>query len=167
MTEQCAVRPPATLADLRLRAVTPEDTAFLQQVYASTRTEELALTNWTDEQKAAFCLMQFNAQDTYYRAQYGSAEFLVIEYQGTPVGRLYVDRWENQVRVIDISLLPAARGMGIGTKYLTGLQEQARNEGRVLTIHVERMNPALRLYQRLGFQEKEAGEIYLLMEWQP
>jgi ribosomal protein S18 acetylase RimI-like enzyme len=78
---------------------------------------------------------------------------------------LYVARWEREIRIMDIALLPEDRGAGIGTKLLRELQEEARAAGKSLTIHVERFNPALGLYERLGFQQIEDKGVYLLMEW--
>ncbi len=137
----------------------------MQDVYASTRTEELAAVPWTAEQKAAFCRMQFTAQDAHYRQYYPTAEYSVIESCGTAVGRLYVDRWEKEIRIMDITLLPEQRGAGVGTRLLRGLQDGARSTGRALTIHVEKFNPAMRLYERLGFHPIEDKGVYLLMEW--
>lgn len=150
-----------------LRPVTPSDESFLAAVYAATREEELALTDWSDEQKAAFCSSQFAAQETHYRQYYPTAEFSVIESLGTPAGRLYLARWSLQIRIMDLALLKDFRGKGIGTELLLSLQEEAARAGKSLTIHVERFNPALRLYQRLGFRETEDKGVYLLLEWTP
>jgi hypothetical protein len=95
-----------------LRAVTAGDTVFLAAVYAATRTEELAATDWDDSQKAEFCRMQFTAQDSHYRQHYPTAEYRVIEIRDTPVGRLYVDRWSREIRIMDIAILPEYRGKG-------------------------------------------------------
>ena len=151
--------------ETRLRPVGAADRDFLRQVYASTREEELALTPWTEEQKAAFCQHQFNAQDAHYRQYYPTAEYSVIEREGRPIGRLYVERWVAEIRIMDITLLPAQRGAGIGTKLLESLQEEARATGKALSVHVEKLNPALRLYERLGFSVREDKAVYLLMEW--
>src|ERR1051325_6163687 len=132
---------------LSLRPITPEDEPFLARLYASTRAEELAQTNWSEEQKAMFCRMQFNAQTADYRANYPDASLQVIERGGAAAGRLLVLRSDEAVHVIDISLLPEHRGKGIGTKLLKELQAEAKTAGKPLTIHVERFNPALRLYQ--------------------
>jgi GNAT superfamily N-acetyltransferase len=148
-----------------LRAITPEDDAFLARVYASTRADELAVTGWNEEQKALFCRRQFDAQSAHYSANYPGASFQVIERDGRPIGRLYVARWEKEIRIVDITLLPESRGTGIGTRLLRDLQDEARSSGKSLTIHVERFNRALQLYQRLGFQEIEDKGVYLLMEW--
>jgi GNAT superfamily N-acetyltransferase len=150
---------------LRLRPITPEDDIFLAGVYASTRWEELAPTGWSDEDKFVFCRRQFGAQSAHYRENYPGASLQVIENAGVPIGRLYVARWEREIRIMDVALLPEHRGSGIGTKLLRELQEEARTAGKSLTIHVERFNPALRLYERLGFRQIEDKGVYLLMSW--
>lgn len=152
---------------VRLRSATAEDAEFLATVYASTRAEELAVTDWSAEQKAQFCRQQFTAQDAHYRQHYPTAEFAVIERSGAAIGRLYVDRWEKEIRIMDIVLLPAQRRAGIGTRLLRELQEEARAAAKALSIHVEKFNPARRLYERLGFRVKEDKGVHLLMEWHP
>jgi ribosomal protein S18 acetylase RimI-like enzyme len=149
----------------RLRPASAADAPFLQRVYASTRADELALTNWSDEQKARFCASQFAAQDSHYRQHYSTAQFSVLERGGVPAGRLIVDRWAKEIRIVDITLLPEHRGAGLGTRLLHDLQREAAAAGKALSIHVEKFNPALRLYERLGFQVKEDKGVYVLMEW--
>ena len=150
---------------ISLRPITAEDEAFLARVYASSRAEELAVTGWSEELKTDFCRRQFDAQSAYYAANYPGAAFQIIERDGWPVGRLYVDRWEKEIRIVDITLLPEFRGSGIGTKLLRDLQDEARTAGKSLTIHVERFNRALGLYQQLGFEQVEDKGVYLLMRW--
>lgn len=150
---------------ISLRPITPGDDSFLASLYASTRAEELAQTNWSEEQKAMFCRMQFNAQTTDYQRNYPDASFQIIERDGVAAGRLLVMRSDDAVHVIDIALLPEHRGAGIGTMLLKELQEEARAAGKKLSIYVERFNPARRLYDRLGFQQVEEKGVYFLMEW--
>ena len=150
---------------ISLRPITPEDVSFLAGVYASTRWDELAPTGWSDEEKAVFCRRQFDAQSAHYRENYPGASLQIIECDGVSIGRLYVARWEREIRIMDIALLLPHRGAGIGAELLRGLQEEARSAGKSLTIHVERFNRALQLYQRLGFQQIEDKGVYLLMKW--
>ena len=149
------------------RPIRPGDEPFLSQVYASTRLDELAVTDWTDEQKAAFLQMQFAAQHTFYQENYTSTDFLIVLQDDIPVGRLYVARWKDEIRIVDIALLPAYRRTGIGTAMLRDLLTEADAAGKPVRIHVERDNPALRLYQRLGFVMIEDKGVYLFMEWRP
>jgi ribosomal protein S18 acetylase RimI-like enzyme len=88
----------------------------------------------------------------------------VILCDDQPAGRLYVDRREKEIRIVDIALLPEFRGRGIGTSILQNLIAEAGTAGQTLTIHVEQHNPAMRLYQRLGFRMIGEVGIYHLME---
>lgn len=152
---------------LSLRPSTKADEAFLLTVYASTRAEEMAITGWSDEQKAAFCAQQFQAQTSHYRQHYPTAQYFVIEAGSMPAGRLYVDHWDKEIRIMDIALLPEFRGKGIGTHLLSDLQKQAQTASKVLSIHVEAFNPAKRLYERLGFVLTEDKGMYHFMTWTP
>lgn len=150
----------------------PQDLVFLAKVYASTRADEMAMVlDWSDAQKSAFLEMQFNAQHSYYQDHYADAEFLIIWDGDRPIGRLYIERWEDEIRsdefrIIDIALLPEARNQGIGSTILKAIQDLAQTEKRAVRIHVEQNNPALRLYNRLGFQKIGEVGVYFLMEWQ-
>ena len=155
-----------SLAGLALRPETEADLAFLFRVYASTRAAEMALVDWSDHEKESFLRMQFNAQRTHYLDNYPDARFDVLEQQGQAIGRLYVHRTESETRVMDITLLPEHRGRGLGGALMRALLDEAAAAGRSVSIHVERYNPAIRLYERLGFQAKgEDGGVYRLMEW--
>jgi len=150
-----------------LRPATAEDGPLLYAVYASTRAEELALVDWDEGQKTAFVQMQFTAQHQYYHEHYADAAFQVVVCDGDPAGRLYVARWPTEIRIIDIALLPQYRNRGIGGLLLEQLLDEAAQAGKRVSIHVERFNPALRLYARLGFRQLEERGVYLLMEWTP
>lgn len=143
------------------------DLRFSAGVYASTRAEEMARTTWTDEQQRAFLTHQFEAQHRHYRAHYEGAEWLIVERAGEPIGRLYLVEWEREFRIIDISLLPAARGNGAGGAIIGDIIDAAHARGKRVSIHVEQANPARRLYERLGFSAVEDKGVYLLMEWTP
>jgi ribosomal protein S18 acetylase RimI-like enzyme len=146
-----------------LRQAEPGDREFLYRVYASTRAEELAVVPWDDSEKDAFLRAQFDAQDRWYREHYAGASFDVVLIDGEPAGRLYVYRSAAEIRIVDIALLPERRGRGVGTALLRDLLAEADAAGKRVTIHVERFNPALRLYERLGFAVAEDKGVYLLL----
>ncbi len=156
MTEQITLRP-----------ITPQDDEFLYRLYASTREEELAQVGWTEAQKSAFLRMQFDAQTKQYTGNYPGAQLQIILCDGAPAGRLYVARWEKEIRIMDIALLPAYRGRGLGTTLLNQVLAEGQARGLPVTIHVERFNPARRLYTRLGFRQVQDRGVYLLLEWTP
>jgi ribosomal protein S18 acetylase RimI-like enzyme len=152
---------------ITLRAITAADEPFLYAVYASTRTEELAPLGWDEAQLSGFLRMQFDAQHRYYQEQFAGAAFDLILRNGQPVGRLYVDRCDDEIRIIDIALLPEHRNAGIGSRLLREVLAEADRQKKPVRIHVERFNPALALYQRLGFGPAGETGVYYLLERQP
>jgi len=152
-------------AAIGLRPICGDDRAFLLSVYASTREPELGAVDWDPAQKAAFVQIQFEAQHAYYQEHYGAAQFNVVLVSDQPAGRLYVSREGDEIRIVDIALLPNFCNRGIGSTLLRGLQSEAAAAGKPLRIHVERFNPALSLYHRLGFRQVDDRGVYLFMEW--
>lgn len=139
----------------------------MRQLYGSTREEELRQFPFDDLQKKEFLDQQFAAQYQHYQLHYPTCERNIIEVGGRPAGRLWVDEWRDQIRLVDIALLPEWRGAGVGTALLHGILERGRAAGKPVTIHVESYNPALRLYQRLGFAKVDTNGVYYLMKWTP
>jgi ribosomal protein S18 acetylase RimI-like enzyme len=155
-------------SSVTLRPIQEEDMDFLLRLYATTRADEMAMVvDWTDEQKGAFVRMQFQAQHAWYQEHYGDAQFDLVLVDGISAGRLYVHRRSAEIRLVDISLMPELRGQGIGSALLRELMAEAEAAGKPLTIHVEKYNPAMRLYQRLGFSSIADRGPYDLMEWRP
>jgi ribosomal protein S18 acetylase RimI-like enzyme len=157
----------AAALGLTVRPMTDNDLPFAAAVYASTRAEELAQTGWPAELKQAFLAQQHEAQHQHYRAHYPGAEWLIVEEEGAAIGRLYLVEWASEFRIIDISLAPGARGRGLGGALLADAMAAAAAAGKSVSVHVERNNPALRLYERLGFVLAEDKGVYLLLEWTP
>ena len=149
---------------LVLRPVTPADEPFLLRVYAGTRAEELAAVPWTAEEKAAFVAHQYAAQSAHYAQHYTGLSADVILVDGRPAGRLLVARWEREIRIVDLALLPEFRGAGTGGRLLERLIAEADEADKLLSIHVERHNPALRLYERLDFRPVADEGVYLRLE---
>jgi ribosomal protein S18 acetylase RimI-like enzyme len=150
-----------------LRPENEEDLPFLIRLYATTREAELAITGWSPEQKQAFVVSQFQAQHQFYRNQIPDCGFDVIECQGEQIGRLYLAPGRTRLNIVDIALTPEWCGQGIGTSILRALMETAEQSGRGVVIFVEKYNPALRLYRRLGFTEIQDVGMHFEMEWVP
>ena len=148
-----------------LRPVCSSDSELLFATYASTRADELAQVGWEAAQKESFLRMQFDAQRKFYESEYPGAEFQIILVAGEAAGRLYVHRREQEIRIMDIALLPEFRGRGIGTVLLNEILAEGERTARPVTIHVESFNPAQRLYQRLGFVQVANNGVYHLLEW--
>lgn len=156
-----------TIHSVALRPMGSADMQFLLELYATTRADELALVDWTVEQKAAFVQHQFAAQHAHWQENYTDTSWDIIVSEDRPIGRLYVARWQDEIRIVDIALLPEHRGAGIGTALMRSLFDEADESGRKVTVHVEVFNPARRLYERLGFVPAAEVGVYLLMERLP
>jgi ribosomal protein S18 acetylase RimI-like enzyme len=152
---------------IALRPVQDGDEPFLHRVYAGTRAEELAVVPWSPEQKAAFVAQQFAAQTFHYAQHYPGMSADVILVDDVPAGRLLVDRRDDAILIVDISLLPEQRGRGVGSALLREVLDEATAAGKRVVIHVERFNRALRLYERLGFRAAGDHGVYLRMEREP
>lgn len=152
---------------LYLRPVADGDLPFLEALYASTRAEEVAQTGWPPEMQAAFLRQQHEAQHRHYRVHHADAEWSIIERGGSAIGRLYWYEGARDVHIVDISLMPEARGAGIGGALLDDLAAHGEALGKGLSIYVEKNNPARRLYLRLGFVKREDHGVYDLMRREP
>jgi ribosomal protein S18 acetylase RimI-like enzyme len=152
-------------SSLRIRPELPEDENFLWQVYATTREDELNLTNWNAETRRAFVDSQFKAMRIGYAAQYPEAEFCVIMLGEERIGRMVVDRGPGVLRLVDIAVLPEYRGRGIGSHYLKKLANEAEQNKKMLRLHVFKGSRPWRLYERLGFVKIEENGPYEHLEW--
>lgn len=151
---------------IELKSITKEDEAFLYEIYASTRNQEVDLWGWSAEQKALFLEMQWRAQQASYNQQFPGASHSIIAVGEQYVGRLLADELSDYHHLIDISILPSYQGKGIGTFLITQLLQKAREGNKPVILQVFHTNPARNLYERLGFQVASSDEIYLKMRWQ-
>ncbi len=147
-----------------LRPVEAADHVFLLELMASTRPELRLLERTVGEMLVR---MQYDAQVSSYRRNFPGLEESIVLAGGSRAGRLYVARNRDEIRLVDISLLPPFRRQRIGGHLLARLQEESVLAGVPLRLRVLHGNPARQLYSRLGFQPKEADDMYLAMEWQP
>ncbi len=154
-------------ANITLRPVTEADQDLVLAAYASTRAAEMAMVPWSAEQKEAFIKMQFAAQAEHYAAEFPRASHDVICRDGAPVGRLYLDRRDQQLHILDVTILPQFRNAGIGTFVLRRLFDEAAAGGKAVTIYIESFNPSLALFRKLGFHTAAEDGFQLLLRWTP
>jgi ribosomal protein S18 acetylase RimI-like enzyme len=152
---------------ITLRPATDADYDFMRQLYESTRAEEMTRFPFDDAQRKVFVDQQFAAQFEHYGIHYPTCERNIVERDGQAVGRFWVDEWRDQIRIVDIALVAECRGSGVGSQLLHEVIDRATAAGKPVTIHVEAFNPALRLYQRLGFEKVDTNGVYFLMRREP
>jgi ribosomal protein S18 acetylase RimI-like enzyme len=134
-----------------VRPVEEKDTLFIEALYGTTREKELQATNWPEEQKKAFIVMQSMAQLSDYQRKFPGAIYQIIVYRKKDVGRIYTCETDHEIRLIDITLHPEVRGKGIGTYLIGDLIRRSDATGKKISLHVDPENPALHLYSRSGF----------------
>jgi ribosomal protein S18 acetylase RimI-like enzyme len=156
-----------TLCEITRRTALSEDRDFLLELYAATRAAELAQVPWTDEQKMAFVEMQFQAQTAGYGEAYPQAQHQMIVVDHAPAGRIYWSAEPDRLHILDITIAPVQRNIGIGTFVLREILQEADLTGKRVTVYVESFNPSCRLFQRLGFQVAQQDGFQLLLERPP
>jgi len=152
--------------NIKLRAVQPEDEAFLISVYGSSREQELAMVPWTDEQRRAFVKFQYTAQLNFYQTEFPNSEHWVIVADGEPVGRLFLDRREAQIRILDITILTPHRGKGIGLPVIRYVMDEAAAGGKSVGINLDLFSTSQPTFERLGFKPTEKTDSHTLYVWQ-
>jgi ribosomal protein S18 acetylase RimI-like enzyme len=163
----------ALAAGISLRRLVAGDRPFLEALYRSVRWDELAPTGWPDQTKIAFLAQQFDLQHRQYQATFAGADFWIVERDGAPVGRFYVDRTGRDLHLVEISLITEQRGAGLGSALIGRLQQEVRaGRARSVGLSVDRDNlGARRLYRRLGFVDAPSDLPYpgasIAMTWPP
>lgn len=165
MTEEIAGE--AAALEIRLRAETPEDESFLFDVYARGRAEELQATGWDEATRQAFLQSQFQAQRRGYRAMFPGGEFQIILRGGERAGRLVVHHAPDEIRLVDIALLPAHQNQGLGARLVGALIAEAEESRRPLRVSVFKPSRAAVFYRRLGFVKTGEAGPYDLWDWRP
>ena len=150
-----------------LRALHSDDMAFVERLYVGSRALEMSHCGWSADQIAAFLTQQFTIQHAYYLAHYPDGEFLIVEHQGQPIGRLYLFWGQTSLNLIDINLLTEYQGQGIGSALIEDLLRMVDERGLGVDLHVEEYNPAMRLYARLGFHANGDSGVYKRMRRDP
>lgn len=155
---------PASFKTISVRQEQPQDEAFLFELYASTRQEELDAWGWPAEMRKVFLTMQFKASQNY-RNSFPDAEFQIVLLDAVNAGRIIVHRSREELRIVDIALLPEYRNAGAGSALLQRIFGEAAACKKPLRLSVLKGNRAERLYRRLGFEKIGENEMHLEMEW--
>jgi ribosomal protein S18 acetylase RimI-like enzyme len=151
--------------EVRTRAVElPDDAAFLLSVYDTTRRAEVSLMGWSEMEMGVFIAMQFDAQSRHYATVFPDASSLVVLVGEVPAGRLIVDRTEERILIVDITLLPRFRGSGVGRELIRPLLEEADASGLPVRLHVAHDNDARAFWEHLGFVAQGLDGLYVAME---
>jgi GNAT superfamily N-acetyltransferase len=151
--------------DYRVQAATPEDESFLKELYSDVRATEFSPLNLPEPALAQLMDMQYRAQKSGYAEQFPGAESSIVWVGPYRVGRMLVSAGAAAIHLIDIALLGPFRGHGIGSGLIEGLCRRALEADVPVRLTVRTNNPAMNLYQRLGFIPRSQTAIDIDMEW--
>jgi ribosomal protein S18 acetylase RimI-like enzyme len=150
--------------NVTLRPESGGDHEFLRGLFGAVRLCELP--GVPQPMLQALLDMQFVAQRHSYLYDFPGARCDIVECEGAAVGRMVVAQSGGALWLVDIALLPACCGRGIGSVLLRGLQREACGAGLPLRLHVALNNRAGTLYRRLGFKETGMSGMHRTMEWE-
>lgn len=157
---------PSPLGDLVLRTEREDDADFRLELFKGSRAPEWYMIQWEPNLLEQIMRQQFHAQTGSYAQQFPHARFDIIELDGQPIGRIVVDRPDDQVHLVDLAIAPDRRGRGLGEAILRALMAEAEAAGRPVRLEVASSNdPSMRLYHRLGFRQVDETPLYIAMEW--
>lgn len=156
-----------TIEGVTLRDNSPEDQAFLLELFTSSRERELENVNWSNEERQNFLAMQFRAQQTHYASRFPGREHKIVLLHDKPVGMLDVVKKNDEIRLLDIILCSENRNVGLGSQLIHEILQEAENTSLPTRLYVEKFNPALRLYQRMHFTVIEDTGVHYHMERLP
>lgn len=147
-----------------LRPASPDDRAFLLQLFSENRADAFAAAGLDESQLRSLLQMQFNAQSQQYARDFPCHQQHIIEQNSQPVGQLITNETDTALRIVDIAILPEFQNQGLGSQVLKNLISSAADQDKSVHLSVESANPARRLYSRLGFRERASNGIYVEME---
>lgn len=154
--------------ELTLTLAKADDRDHLLAVYQDSRLEELKqASHWSETEKLTFLKFQFDAQAAHYKEHYPQAEFLIINLRDKKIGRLYIEKTNQQICLMDIAIFHQHRGKGFGRYLVEQILNEAQADLKKVVLHVEPDNFAKKLYTKLGFEVVGEISFYQKMEWKP
>ena len=159
---------PVSYPDVLLREFDESDNDALYRNFVDSRRDLVAAVAGLDEaQQDTFLRIQYQAREDQYRSHYPDARFDVIVTDDEVIGHIYVSSVESELCLVDVSLLPRFQNRGIGRALLQDLLDEAAGLNKCVSLHVIQGNPAVLLYERLGFIDVGEQGIHRRMMWYP
>ncbi|MGP7996938.1 MAG: GNAT family N-acetyltransferase [Streptosporangiaceae bacterium] len=132
------------MTPVAVRPATPADSEFCFQSHkAAMGGYVTAIWGWDEQRQRDFHTRSFNPR-----------RWQIITADGTDIGMIDVEYRAAEIYLSRIEISPGHQGHGIGTRLVSALMDEARQNGQDLVLDVLTVNHrAQALYQRLGMTE--------------
>lgn len=151
--------------EISLRPLQPDEENYWREVFFDSVGGRFSALGMSGEQLNSLLEFQFQAQNTDYRTNYKKASNDVILFNDERAGRLIYSTEHSDLHIVDLAILSAFRNRGISTKILQWFFKQSRQSGLPVRLYVEKLNPAFKLYERLGFKIAADVNSHFQLEW--
>lgn len=143
--------------DIRLRRAEKSDMTWLYQTFKLTMQDYIARTWGWDE------LFQHHS----FHDNLPAASFTIATRENVDIGAYSVLEKKDHFWLEMVLVLPEKQNAGVGSFLLTQVQQRASKREQPVRLSVLKVNPALRFYQRLGFQVTGQDQWSYKLEWVP
>jgi len=132
------------MTPVTLRPATPADSEFCFQLHKATMGDYItAIWGWDEQRQRDFHARSFNPD-----------RWQIITADGIDIGMIDVEYRPAEIYLSRIEIHPKYQGDGIGTRLISALIDEARQNDQDLVLDVLTVNHrAQALYQRLGMTE--------------
>ena len=145
------------------------DKDFLAKMYRENR-DDIRMADGATDYLEDVIDMQLRAQQGGYGNQFPNAIYLVLEKNGTRIGRLTLDIQTVEMRLVDLDFIKKAQGKGFGSGILLWLMKAAAQTKRPLLVPARRDDFAMaKFLAKYGFVEDTAisDDMMARMSWFP
>jgi len=104
-------------------------------------------------------------QEANFDKKWTLQRYSIILGDDDPIGVLSISRKDDSVFLNEILVHPNHQNQGVGTLVMKRILTQAESDGMPVRLQVLKENPALSLYQRLGFRVFNTTDTHFQMEW--
>ena len=136
--------------DLTRRAARAQDKELVRGWHRASMGPHVTATwGWDDE-----------LQRSYFESRFDPERLEIVEQNGVPVGYLALRQESDRFILDELVLAPEHHNRGLGSRVMEEILSLADERGLAVELRVLRVNPARRLYERLGFELLDSSDTH-------
>lgn len=103
-------------------------------------------------------------QKEYFQKHFDPEGIQIIDREGAFVGAIQIQDKKSEIFIAKIEISPKFQNQGIGTTILEKIIETLQRTEKPVRLQVLKVNPAKKLYKRLGFETVRENETHFIMK---